>query len=209
MASKMPIIAGVVIVVAIICAALFLIMRNPGTSAPGASSTTIATSALSGAGEPYLNSSQMLSLFGKGTYNASPQGNATALGQYISAHSAGTNESYLANNVTAYYAAVYNVTGSSITINGAATHPMVFEQVFQSPVAKGIYSTVVSSAGNVLTTLNATSSGMTYSYAQSYFANTSMTEFIGQKGGETAMITIVGENAPISTLAAAIAADLK
>jgi hypothetical protein len=196
MASKALIIASAVIAVAVIGAAVFLALRNPNTPTSGNSS-------------PSLDSSEMQSLFGRGTYNASPAGNATELGLYISTHSAGTNESYLANNVTAYYAAVYNVTGDDIMINGEASHPMVFEQVFQSPVARGIYSTVVSGAGNVLTTLNATSDGLTYSYARSDFTNVSMTDFIGQKGDETAMVTIVGENVSVPALVAAIAGDLK
>lgn len=198
MTSRVLIIASAVVVIAVIAAALLVSMHTaaPASGSPGQG------------GNMALSAAEMQSLFGAGVYNASPVQNATELGQYISSHSAGTNESYLANNVTAYYAAVYNVTSAHISVNGATVSPMVFEQVFASPVSKGIYGAVVDSAGGVLTTVNATSGGMTYSYTQSSALNISMTEMVGQKGGETALVTVIGENVSVQALASTVAADM-
>lgn len=213
-------IAGIVIVIIVAGVAVYVmtgfgltVIPNKGSTStvgttgfPGAS--TVPSGPLGGPGQSYLSQSEMQSLFGPGTYGATSAANATTLGQYISQYSAGTNESYLANNVTAYWAAEYNITATPVMLNGNLTNPVAFEQVFMSPVARFIYTKMVAEAANTLDTINVSANGMIYSYTQRQIMNVSTTILIGQKNNETALVTLVGKNVSIDALASAVAGDI-
>ncbi len=201
------IIGIILVVVAVAIIGIWFATQHSSVTVSGS-----ATSQQSSLGNPssqatnvYLNESQFVSLLGPGgIYNSTGNTNPETLAQQIMSSTNSSSQGYLANNVSAAWVSVYS-------INTTTSKIYAEEIVFQSSVAKNVYTAAQKSAtshGNYTALINSSADGMTYFYITTNTYGVGSSALMGYKDNYVAMYLGLGGNANYSDIGSEIASKL-
>ncbi|MDE1857299.1 MAG: hypothetical protein KGH98_04465 [Candidatus Micrarchaeota archaeon] len=182
---------------------------SSGTTSSGSgSSSTSGYKAGGGAGQSYISEAQAVSLMGPGgSYNATGAANSTVLAQYISKNGTYAN-GYFKGNITGLWIAGYTINASKAGTGGKS----LLQVTLQAPspsVAKYLYmrelaNSTASNGTSSYTVINATDSGMTYSFGSAYIGDA----LIGYKGSELTSVVTIFATVNQTSLADIVAQDM-